>query len=382
MKPEYLRPRGVKRPRGLSQGVRFGDYIFVSGQMAWNKDGKIVDKANFRAQFERALDNVVGVLALAGASLSDVVKLTYYVTDQRYYDAHTEVRKHALAKDAPASAVLFVSSLAVPEALIEVEAIAYVGRDKTVYHWPNMVRPPGFSPMVKAGDLLFLAGQVPLGPNMEVIGKGDPGAQVGATLDNVERVLKLAGAANRDVIKLLTFITNPMLYPHYHHRRTRYFPHEPASTTVVSSMAWPQLVVETEAIAALGGRFDLLNTPGWKRPPGLSQAVRVGDLVFTSGLVARSRAGRLVGKGDARVQLENIISNMRKVLKLGGAGLKDIIKLNMYMTSPIYIPTWVEVRDRHLGKRTPPPASTTVVVPSLVSPDYLAELEAVAVVPS
>ena len=52
MKPEYLRPKGIKRPKGFSQGVRFGDYIFVSGQMAWNRDGKIADKANFRGQFE------------------------------------------------------------------------------------------------------------------------------------------------------------------------------------------------------------------------------------------------------------------------------------------------------------------------------------------
>lgn len=382
MRPEYLRPKGVKRPTGSSQGVRFGDYVFVSGQMAWNKEGKIVDKANFRAQFERALDNVVGVLDIAGASLSDVVKLTYYVTDQRYYDDHTEVRKRALAKGAPASAVLFVSSLAVTEALIEVEAIAYVGRDKKVYQWSNMMRPPGFSPVVKAGNLLFLAGQVPLGPNMEVIGKGDPKAQVGATLDNVEHVLQLAGVTSRDVLKLLTFINNPMIYPDYHRARTEYFPHEPASTTVVSYMAWPQLMAETEAIAALGGRFELLNIPGWKRTSGLSQAARVDDLIFTSGLVARSRTGRVVGKGDVRVQLENIVASLREVLKLGGAGLKDVVKVNVYVTSPLYVPTWTEVRDRYFVKRAGAPASTVVIVPSLVSPDYLVELEAVAVVPS
>ncbi|MBI2166394.1 MAG: hypothetical protein HYU29_08360 [Chloroflexi bacterium] len=383
MKPEYLRPRGVKRPQGFSQGVRVGDYIFVSGQLAWNKRGVVADKGNFRAQLERVYDNIDGVLSLAGASMKDIVKVTNYLTDPRFYADHREIRSRVFPKDPPASTLLFVSGLAFPEALVEVEAIAYVGRNKKVFNPPGVVRPPGYSQAVRAGDLLFVAGQVAFGKDGKIVGPGDAGAQIRTALSNVESALKLAGSSTGHVIKTNHFLTSPVYLPTLRTLRPKYFSHEPASTLVnVPALAFPELLEETEVIAAVSSRPRFLSVPNTVKPPGFSHAVRIGDLVFTSGIVARNRTGRVVGKGDVRVQIENIFTNMRRVLALAGAGLRDIIKVNMYLTSPTYVSAWREVRDRHLGKRTPPPASTTVAIASLAAPEFLAEMEVVAVVPS
>jgi enamine deaminase RidA (YjgF/YER057c/UK114 family) len=310
------------------------------------------------------------------------VKVTHYLRDPRHYATHTELRTKIFGRDAPASELMYVKGLAFPEALVEIEAIAYVGRDTRVFHWPgDTSRPSGYSPAVRAGNLLFTAGQAGIDKKSQVVGPGDPKAQIKVALDNVEDLLKLAGAFTRDVIKTSNFLTSPLFVPTFQEARARCFPQEPCSTTViVPELGLPEVMEATETIATVKGRAEFLNLPGVNRPPGFSQAVQVGDLIFTSGLVARSRAGRVVGKGSVKLQMENIFTNLRQVLGLAGAALKDVIKVNVYLASPMYFDAWREVGGRHLGGPTPP-ASTTVAVSSMVSPEYLAELEAVAASP-
>ena len=119
-------PPGVPAPiRGYySNCVRVpsGPLLFVAGQVGMGLDGKIPPSAAVQA--ELALKHIETILAAEGASLSDVVKVTVYVTDMRYLDEITPARLKAFPKDGPASAIVQVAGLAFPELKVEIEAVA------------------------------------------------------------------------------------------------------------------------------------------------------------------------------------------------------------------------------------------------------------------
>jgi enamine deaminase RidA (YjgF/YER057c/UK114 family) len=113
----------------------------------------------------------------------------------------------------------------------------------------------GYAHAWRAGDLLFISGQVAMNPQGEVVGRGDMGAQAEQVFANLGRVLDAAGAAFRHVIKLTILCTDPAGIPAIREARNRALDgHTPASTLmVVAGLASPDYLVEVEAIAALPG---------------------------------------------------------------------------------------------------------------------------------
>jgi len=109
-----------------------------------------------------------------------------------------------------------------------------------------------------------------------------------------------------------------------------------------------------------------------------SHAVRMGDLIFVAGQVARDKDGKLVGKGDVRAQTEQVFKNLRAVLEAAGSGLDKIGKVTVFTTRLEYRPIIHEVRSRIFKEIGHLPASTFAVVASLADPDWLVEIEAIA----
>ena len=103
-----------------------------------------------------------------------------------------------------------------------------------------------------------------------------------------------------------------------------------------------------------------------------------GRVVAIAGQVAFDAEGAVVGKGDPRAQAEQVFANLGRALAAAGASFADVIKLNFYLTDLAILPVVREVRDRHIDT-TRPPASTAVQVVSLVFPDLLLEVDALAV---
>jgi len=112
-------------------------------------------------------------------------------------------------------------------------------------------------------------------------------------------------------------------------------------------------------------------------PYRLSQAMRVGDLVFVSGQAAISPEGELVGIGDFDAQAEQTFRNLSRVLEAGGSSLDRIVKVTIFLTGMTNFGKVVELRRRWF---TPPyPADTIVEVSSLALPGLEIEIEAIAV---
>ncbi|MBD1868876.1 RidA family protein [Cyanobacteria bacterium FACHB-471] len=113
------------QPFRLSQGIRVGNLLFISGQAGYADDGKIV-AGGFRAQGEQAFSNLDRALVAGGSSLSQVAKVTIFLTDMSNFGAIVELRRQYFSPPYPADSIVEVSSLYTPEAMIEIEAIAVV----------------------------------------------------------------------------------------------------------------------------------------------------------------------------------------------------------------------------------------------------------------
>ena len=125
---------GVRYP-GMCQATRAGDWVTVSGQLAF-KDGKLVGAGDAHAQALQCFSNLSTALALAGATLADVIKLTCYLTDISAYAGYAAIKSTLFMSNPPTGTAVIVAGLLVPDALIEVEALAYTGNTPTIAAGP------------------------------------------------------------------------------------------------------------------------------------------------------------------------------------------------------------------------------------------------------
>ncbi len=115
------------RPLGMSQAVSAaGRLVIVSGQVALDSGGSIVGRGDFEAQAVQVFENLAVALASAGATFGDVIRLGSYLTDMSNLGVLRDVRLRYLSEPYPAATAVS-ATLALPELLVEVDAIAVVG---------------------------------------------------------------------------------------------------------------------------------------------------------------------------------------------------------------------------------------------------------------
>ena len=114
----------------LSQAVRIGNTIYLSGQIAVDEQGRVVGEGDITAQSRQCFENMKAVLAKAGAKLTDVVRLTTFFTadlgDMEMTKAYWKVRREYFGDHRPASTGLQVKALIYPSLLLEIDAIAVI----------------------------------------------------------------------------------------------------------------------------------------------------------------------------------------------------------------------------------------------------------------
>jgi enamine deaminase RidA (YjgF/YER057c/UK114 family) len=116
----------------------------------------------------------------------------------------------------------------------------------------------------------------------------------------------------------------------------------------------------------------------WESIVGYSRAVKVGNIVEVTGTVAVDDSGNVVGNGDAYAQTVFIYQKIQKVLEQAGASMKDVVRVRMFVTD---ISRWEEYGKGHADFfKDIRPCNTMVEVSKLISPEYLIEIEASAII--
>jgi enamine deaminase RidA (YjgF/YER057c/UK114 family) len=132
------------------------------------------------------------------------------------------------------------------------------------------------------------------------------------------------------------------------------------------------------------GSVQHLNPDGLHKNPGYSQAVVVPDnvkTVYVGGQNSGDAAGMIVGKGDIKAQTEQVLMNVQTAVAAGGAKLEHVVKWNVFIVQGQSLLPGFEAFQRAWGERPNPPTVTGVFVAGLAHPDFLVEIDAIAVVP-
>lgn len=124
MRREPIEIEGVHAPRGYSHATRIGDTVHVSGQIALDPEGNLVGRGDVEAQVRQVYANLEAVLQGVGLSLDDIVKTTIFLTDARDIEPFRNVRSEIMLDRLPSSTLLIIGGLALPDLLVEIEAIA------------------------------------------------------------------------------------------------------------------------------------------------------------------------------------------------------------------------------------------------------------------
>ena len=127
-----------------------------------------------------------------------------------------------------------------------------------------------------------------------------------------------------------------------------------------------------------------VKSPRIGAPTGhFSQAIAIeakGRLVFISGMTSRRAAGTIAGIGDIEAQTRQVCENVKAAVEAAGGAIDDIVRVDVYVRDMKHFEKIHKVRREYF--KIPPPASTMVEVTKMVSPDYLIEINAIAVVNS
>lgn len=133
MKPVTIHPEGWAPALGYANGMLMPDgTLHIGGQIGWNAD-KIFEARDFIGQMEQCLNNIAAVVRAAGGDVTDIGRLTWFVKDKADYVANQraigEAYRRVMGKHFPAMSMLVIKDLIEDEALIEIEATAYIRRD-------------------------------------------------------------------------------------------------------------------------------------------------------------------------------------------------------------------------------------------------------------
>jgi enamine deaminase RidA (YjgF/YER057c/UK114 family) len=132
------------------------------------------------------------------------------------------------------------------------------------------------------------------------------------------------------------------------------------------------------------GVVEYLNPRGLHRNPAFTHVVTItgpARTIYVGGQNALTAGGEVVGRGDLAAQTERILHNVEAALAGAGAALEHLVKWNVYILEGEPIQEAFEVFRRVWGSRGNPPAVTVTQVSGFANPDFLAEMDAVAVLP-
>jgi len=239
---------------------------------------------------------------------------------------------------------------------------------KQVFPGANPAMP--FSAAVKAGGLVYVSGT--LGSS------GDIKAQTKQVLDNISATLKTAGSSLANAASVTVYLRNQSDFAAMNEVYRSYWPKDPPARTTVMVPLLNEGLVEIAVVAVPdGGERVVVNPSEWSSSPNpYSYAIKTGNTLFMSGLIARNGKDNTPIKGDMATQTKAVFDNGAAVLKAAGFAYSDVVASRIYISDQAAFQDMNKVYQTYFP--TDPPARATVKA-LLTSPDYIVEATMVAV---
>jgi 2-iminobutanoate/2-iminopropanoate deaminase len=239
---------------------------------------------------------------------------------------------------------------------------------KQVFPGANPAMP--FSAAVKADGLVYVSGT--LGSN------GDIKAQTRQVLDTISATLKTAGSSLANAASVTVYLRNQSDFAAMNEVYRSYWPKDPPARTTVMLPLLNEGLVEIAVVAVPdGGERVVVNPSEWSSSPNpYSYAIKTGNTLFLSGLIARNGKDNTPIKGDMATQTRAVLDNGAAVLKAAGFAYTDVVASRIYLSDQAAFQDMNKVYQSYFP--TDPPARATVKA-LLTSPDYIVEVTMVAV---
>ena len=244
----------------------------------------------------------------------------------------------------------------------------------------RIVAPPGsvvaglpYSPAIRSGDLLFLAGQVGTDSSDNLV-PGGIKAQTRKAIENLETVLKADGMGLENVVSTKVYLSDSRLYGEMNEAYGAAFDNlPPARATLEADLALEGSLIEIQAIALRPGlEKQLITVPdeGPNMRP-YSRALRVGDYLFVAGLVSQDIATGEVVPGDIQTQTHQVLDNAKAFVESAGFSMSDMTVSSVFLTDARDFSGMNEVYQTYFGDI--PPTRATVRT-RLMNPDMKVEI--------
>lgn len=241
------------------------------------------------------------------------------------------------------------------------------------------------SAAVRAGELLFVAGQTGLDATGETLAQGDVRAQARAAFERIGELLELAGGEMDDIVDLMSFHHDVRDIDAVFEVAREYLHGDYPAWTAVGMVGSyrPDVLVSIRAIAHLGDGPKQCHTPDtlrWWRDLPVSAGCRKGELVFVSGQLAADADGYLTAPGDHAAQTRFALNRIREIVAHFGGSMEDVIDLLSFHHDPRGM---VPAGDVHAATFADTPfaeasAWTAIGVPGLYRHGMLAAWRAIA----
>jgi enamine deaminase RidA (YjgF/YER057c/UK114 family) len=251
--------RPTEEQYAYSRAVRVGERVFLSGSSALNNKGEVDAPGDVYGQTRATLQTLLAALEEAGGTRDDLVYTKTFLTSPTGAAEYTRAWLDTLGGVRPSSTLVVIPALLRAEMLIEIEAEAIIGAQRTrrdIYTQQRREHPRGYARAVQVGNWIWVSGCTALNAAGDLRAPGDWAAQADLANETIRWTLEQAGASLDDVVRRRTFtVQRAEVNRAYGAGPSPYAGSCPASLGCrVSELARPELLVEIEVAAVRGAR--------------------------------------------------------------------------------------------------------------------------------
>ncbi len=358
-----IRPPASATAGPYSAGVLTPNLLYISGHVGPEPAGGFAP-GDVKTQTRRCLELLGKVLKEAGLSYRHVVSTTLYLTDIRTMGAADAAYREIFEEPFPARFEV-ESQLLIPEALVEVSAVAVRGDWRgVIYLKPDGWRAPSgpFSHAALAAGTLFFSSLRPVDPATGALAGHTIQEQVTQVMRNQEAVLSAAGLTFADMASTRIYLNDSSYYTGLNDAYRKFVTAPPpARATVSGTPVEPGHLVQMQSVAVKGSGKGRPSGEGVTSPIH-SYSVMAGDSLYITGMTGRAPDGTFA-RNDIKAQTRQALKTIEEQLARHGLTFADCVDAVVWLRDPRHAQAMNEVY-REVVKPNPPARATVRIPPS------------------